>query len=247
MIKEHDRYAREYYDDLLRSLPEEYTFYRWRSSPAAMLDYRETRRAILRALKGNGGRRMLEVGCGDGTWTELLAERADSLRCIEQSEEMITRAKERLKRFPDIVYVNENFPTSIPQELCDTAVSVRAFEYFGDKTLAAAGFARSLKPGGTLVLVTKNALRYRKDIARGTEKLHAIEIDRRETVRILRAAGFEIVRVYPAIIKWRPELFLPRTVFDGLQWLCVFASRFLRIVDPLPRFTESYLYIARKM
>ncbi len=43
---------------------------------------------------------VLELGCGIGEWTQVIAEVAKSVTCIESSQNMIKRAKERLVKSP---------------------------------------------------------------------------------------------------------------------------------------------------
>jgi tRNA (cmo5U34)-methyltransferase len=54
---------------------------------------------------------VLDIGCGDGIITHELLSIDSSIRAtlIEGSDDMLSRAKERLKDFPDIKYMHSSF------------------------------------------------------------------------------------------------------------------------------------------
>lgn len=67
----------------------------------------------------------LELGCGTGEWTQVMTEVAKSVTCIESSQNMITRAKERLEKSPiQPFFINGDFfDDTLSIEPCDVVVS----------------------------------------------------------------------------------------------------------------------------
>jgi trans-aconitate methyltransferase len=150
--------VRDYYDSQVASLCGSYTDERWHSSPIRESEYRQTARALRKALGKHRYRKMLEIGPGDGVWTPLLCEHvAGCAHLVEQSEEMIRRARQRLSSFLDVTYEHSDFVTSQPPAENDLIVAIRSFEYFQSKKAALCKMRDLLAPGGHIVIVTKNA------------------------------------------------------------------------------------------
>jgi SAM-dependent methyltransferase len=79
------------YDDLyLRRDPD------WRKDLEALAD------EIAKALSG---RRVLEVACGTGFWTEIAAKTATRVVAVDSSEKMLELARKRKKRNANVEYV----------------------------------------------------------------------------------------------------------------------------------------------
>jgi len=151
-------YVKEYYDEYIGGLPEEYTKNRWFSSTVSKLDHRQTRRSLLRALGNGKYNNVVEVGPGDGAWTtDILKHVTGSMYLIDQSEEMIARAKARLSEYTNIFYEVLDFLNANTPNNNDLLVSVRCFEYFTDKDKAAQKMYDLLAPNGRLILITKNS------------------------------------------------------------------------------------------
>ncbi len=66
-------------------------------------------------LTGN----VLEIACGTGEWTEVLARNADSVTALDSSSDMIKRNKARLKDNPKVRYVLADFYDWKPDKLYD--------------------------------------------------------------------------------------------------------------------------------
>jgi SAM-dependent methyltransferase len=67
----------------------------WRRDLEALAD------AMVRALSG---RRVLEVACGTGFWTEIVAKVAEHVTAIDVSEKMLTIAHKRKKSSSNVEY-----------------------------------------------------------------------------------------------------------------------------------------------
>ena len=241
-----NEYVRESYDEGLRRMERDYTSARWFSSPEARFDYEQTRRALERALPAGSLGRVLEIGPGDGTWTKLFAESTGELTLLDQSGEMLERAREQLGARPNISYVLSDIAAyELPSHRYDLIIGVRCFEYFEDKRFVLRKLIAALAPGGRLILVTKNP-RYRSLKSKTAKLLHTAQIGKRELVRMLGACGFTVEAVYPATFRWKSSYALTRGLFRALHALSVYSRGKLTVPFLTDRATESYVYIARR-
>lgn len=240
-----DAFVRTYYNEHLRGLEEEYTAYRWHATPATRFDYGQTMRAIQHALGTRRFSRVLEVGPGDGAWTPLVAERSDTLVLLDQSEEMLSRAQERLGRYAHITYERSDFLEYESAQKFDLIFSVRCFEYFEDQAAAVRKLRSLLVPGGKLVLVTKNRT-YVSFRERAGRRLHKNMVSREEMVALLVDAGFSVQTVLGAVVRVKAGYVLSRVLFGALHVLHVATGGRVAIPWLSDRLTESYLYVAER-
>jgi demethylmenaquinone methyltransferase/2-methoxy-6-polyprenyl-1,4-benzoquinol methylase len=114
--------------------------------------------AAARAAGTTPGSRVLEIGCGTGAVTERLVEQGARVTALDQSPEMLERARRRLAdAAPSSVQWLERTASEIdalPAASYDVVVSSLCFSDMSDDerrfTLREA--ARVLRPGGTLVV-----------------------------------------------------------------------------------------------
>ncbi len=111
---------------------------------------------IIAQLTLNGDERVLDIGCGDGTVTAVLAARVPRGRVlgIDTSEEMIAFAKAKL---PPTRISNLSFTIGDAASLkfdhdFDLVVSFSCLHWVQDQAAVLRGIHESLKPGGRIVL-----------------------------------------------------------------------------------------------
>jgi ubiquinone/menaquinone biosynthesis C-methylase UbiE len=126
----------------------------WTGSKIAKFDYVQTKKALLRSLNPTGSDRILEVGCGPGTWTGLIASRCSKLVAIDMSENMIKKAKEHIHE-DNLTFIQSDFMDHDFKEKFDKIFSVRVFEYIQSKKDFFRKVCSLLNSGGELVIVTK--------------------------------------------------------------------------------------------
>lgn len=148
-----------------RTAPE-YLERRWFHSRATRWDYRMTKRTLLDELRPMARERMLEIGCGPGTWTREVAARSREVVAVDISENMIAEARKFTHGLP-VNFIHSDFLASKPEGAFDKIYSARAIEYIRDQDLLAKKIASLLAPGGTVVLITKT----RFSIWRGRTRL----------------------------------------------------------------------------
>ena len=107
---------------------------------------------ILRAVPQGCGD-ALDVGCGDGLLVRRLAGRARRVTGIDNSAEMIGRARELAAGHPDLAFVEGDFLTAdLPGAGYDFICSVTAIHHM-EFEAALTRMRELLRPGGTLVVV----------------------------------------------------------------------------------------------
>ncbi len=126
----------------------------WAGSKIAEFDYVQTKKALLRSLDPTESDRILEIGCGPGTWTDLIASRCSKLVAVDISEKMIEKAKENIHN-DNVTFINSDFTDHDFKEKFDKIFSVRVFEYIPNKKDLFKKACSLLNPGGELVIITK--------------------------------------------------------------------------------------------
>ena len=103
--------------------------------------------------------KLLDLGCGDGVLTEELYKTNGALSAtlVDGNDGMLRRARERLKKFQDVSYVQASF-----QEILDGAVQLGSYDFcvssmaihhleLGEKASLFRYIASLLTPGGRFV------------------------------------------------------------------------------------------------
>jgi ubiquinone/menaquinone biosynthesis C-methylase UbiE len=239
-------YVKEYYNTELKNLDENYTNRRWFASVESKFDYEQTKYAFLSAVGSPEYASGLEVGPGDGVWTNMIAERFDALELLDQSEEMLKRAKEVLSAHTDITYTNANFADhELSASKYDFIFSVRCFEYVVDKADAIKKFYNALMPGSTFVLITKNP-GYKTQKEWNKPLLHTQQIGKKELVSLLQKQGFVVDAVYPAVMRWKSKYMFFRGIFWLLHRIAVLTKGRVYVPWLTDASTESYTYVLTK-
>jgi len=98
--------------------------------------------------------RVLDVGCGAGTWTELFARRYNTVMGIEQSSLMLKVARERVARLPNVTILEGDGRHDLPEGSFDMIFLGGLCMYLNDSDVIT--LLRSLKnrlvEGGAIIL-----------------------------------------------------------------------------------------------
>jgi trans-aconitate methyltransferase len=234
--------VREYYNKHLKQLDDEYIQSRWFSSKVAQFDYEQTRLAITHALRRQDKADVLEVGPGDGVWTDLILPIHKKLTLLDQSDEMIARAQKRLSQHEDIKYRRSDISDFETTEQYGLIFAIRCFEYFEHKPEDLQRMYDMLREGGTLVVVTKNA----NYISRSKKKLHTRQVTRAEMHALLDGAGFERVEDFAATLRLKSAHAVSRVLFGAIHRLHVATSGRFSVPYLFDKATESYIFVAQK-
>ncbi|CZT55886.1 Trans-aconitate 2-methyltransferase [Eubacteriaceae bacterium CHKCI005] len=103
---------------------------------------------LLQYVNRDPDQNILDVGCGTGVLTNLLAVHGARVVGLDASEDMIAVAKES---YPNVTFVEGN-ATHLPfQEEFDTVFSNAVFHWIQHQAELLDGICRALRPGGRLV------------------------------------------------------------------------------------------------
>lgn len=205
-----------------------YSNSRWEGSSVATYDYEITKQVLLNELALERDDRVLEIGCGPGTWTELIAPQVRSVTAVDIAAAMIGIAQKRVVS-GHVTFWHGDFIQFDDQEAYDSVFCVRVLEYFSDKLQVIQRIATLLKPEGRLVLIAKSTptlLTLRRNVIEKAlpktfeskngppgQRISANALD-----QIMRDTGFSQVRYYPVVIR------LPWFA-RGQYWLPLLGSR----------------------
>lgn len=240
------KYVKDYYDKFLGKLKGDYSNFRWFSSEFTRFGYRQTKRAISQTLGKKEFNNILEVGCGDGVWTELLVKKCQYLTALDVSGQMIERIKKRLRSFSNIEFICADFlKNNLPPDKYDLILAIRSFEYFPNKQKAIEEIYRLLKRGGYALIITKNphVLTFQK---KKIKILHSDQIDIKLLKEMLLGKGFEIKKVYPAILGRKLSSSFSRVLFNIIHRISLSNLGWLIPSFFQKYFTESFLIFVKK-
>jgi ubiquinone/menaquinone biosynthesis C-methylase UbiE len=96
-------------------------------------------------------RHVLEIGCGTGEFSRLLAARAEKVLAIDLSPQMIRLAREYSKLYPNIDFVTSDVMTyQLTDNQFDCIASLTTFHHLPTETILRK-IKKALKPGGAFV------------------------------------------------------------------------------------------------
>jgi ubiquinone/menaquinone biosynthesis C-methylase UbiE len=165
------------------------------------------------------GKRGLDVGCGEGYGTAILAQRAEHIVAVDISEKAIAHAtaKYQQKNVEFHCFPAEKLP--FPDASFDLVVCLELIEHARDHLAVMREMRRVLRRGGVLILSTPN----RRIVSPGSptplSEFHVREFDVRETQELCRRYFSEV------------EFFTQRNPFAGSRRLIRWAMSldFLRL------------------
>jgi SAM-dependent methyltransferase len=152
-------------------------------------------RWIFDRVRGSIGQRVLEIGCGTGTFTQFLADR-ELVVGVDVEEAYVRASRQRFQDRPNVVIRLDDISRSadsLQRYRFDSAVSVNVFEHIPDDRLAMKAAFSVLQPGGRLTLLVPShpALMSPFDRAIGHYRRYTKPALREK----LEAAGFVVERM----------------------------------------------------
>jgi len=126
----------------------------WRASGIGAITEHLQRRLILALVDDVSGRRVLDVGCGDGELAVELSRRGAVVTGIDASSDMIEAARARARREgTNITFiVGEAARIPFAPEAFDVVVAVTILCFAAEPAPVFREIARILRPGGVLVI-----------------------------------------------------------------------------------------------
>lgn len=102
------------------------------------------------------GLSVLDVGCGAGLASEALARRGAAVTGIDASADAIAAARRHAEAQGLSVTYRHGMPEDLPPASFDAVLALEVIEHITARAEFAAALARSVKPGGQVVLSTIN-------------------------------------------------------------------------------------------
>jgi SAM-dependent methyltransferase len=135
-----------------RSLAAAYA--RWRASRLGRITDAIEQRELLRQCSPIAGKRVLDVGCGDGFFSIAIAKAGAVVTGVDTDEEMLSAARaSAVRESVPITFVMAD-ARSLPFQdaTFDLVVAVSLLCLMRDREAALAEMTRALKPGGRIVI-----------------------------------------------------------------------------------------------
>lgn len=109
----------------------------------------------------NNGKRILDVGCGDGTFLSLIKDRYEEVYGIDISETSLKES--RMKNIQTKIYDSDKSPIPYPSNYMDTVACLDVIEHVFDPDKIISEIYRVLLPDGIFVVSCPN-IRYWRHI-----------------------------------------------------------------------------------
>ena len=143
--------------------------------------------------------RVLDAGCGDGTFAEMIARRHPGWSVVgaDVSDSMLDRGRVALSGLPNVELVHADVTEDLGTDVYDVVASIEALEEIPDDTAALRRMVAALRPGGLFVAHVPE--RDWRPVLPGSEAIwrnevrHGYAAD--ELASRLRELGLEEVRI----------------------------------------------------
>lgn len=168
---------REIYDEAASY----YQTLRWFKSRLTRLEYAQTEDTLLQRFHfvPDSKGRYLEIGCGPGTWTKVVAAHSAQVVALDISANMIEQAQRYIGDAKNVTFVHGDAIHYQPDGLFDGYFSFRVVEYIDGWQDTLTRVAAHVAPGGRAVICTKTPI----SVYRGTGR------ERWFTTGVKRALG----------------------------------------------------------
>jgi ubiquinone/menaquinone biosynthesis C-methylase UbiE len=137
------------------------------------------------ASRWAAGKRVLDIACGEGYGSALLARRAGHVLGVDVSAEAIDHAKRAYPRVANVEFkVGSCTAIPAPDASVDVVVSFETIEHIAEHEEFLAELARVLKPDGVAILSSPNKAEY-TDKRRTENEFHVKELYREELAELV--------------------------------------------------------------
>ncbi len=130
----------------------------WYSSRAGKMYDRFEKKAFDELLANyHGGKKLLEIGCGTGHWSEYFADNGFEVTGVDVSESMMKKAKE--KQIPNTAFqVADGRKLPFEDDAFNVVSAVTVLEFSSDAEKILSEMVRCVKKNGTILLGLLNSL-----------------------------------------------------------------------------------------
>ena len=136
------------------------------------------------------GRTVLEVGCGEGYGTAMIASVAKQVLGVDYDQPAISHAA---ATYPQAAFARANLAAlPIGDAGMDVVATLQVIEHVWDHPQFVRECARVLRPGGTLLVTTPNRLTFSPGLDKPVNPFHTREFTAAELTRLLSRCGFAV-------------------------------------------------------
>lgn len=204
------------------------------SSPAGKLRW-QRRVEMFGAFVGNNGKRILEIGCGTGLFTQEICKTDNEVTAIDISPELLSLARMRVRKENVTFRIENAYDSSFEDSSFDYVVGSSCLHHL-DIDRAFKEIYRLLKPGGQFMFTEPNMVNPQIALQKNVSWLKRIAGDSPDETAFLRfalkgkiqLAGFKNVSIAPFDFV-HPSI--PRIMLDWLVPL-------LNFIEKLPLLRE---------
>ena len=158
--------------------------------PAENYWFRRHEVAYEYALPLVSGRRVLEVGCGEGYGTALLASAAATIVGVDYDALTVAHAA---RRYPQARFVRANLAAlPVATGTVDVVVTLQVIEHVWNHPEFVRECRRVLRPGGRLLVTTPNRLTFSPGRDEPLNPFHTKEFTGAELGALLTACGLQV-------------------------------------------------------
>jgi SAM-dependent methyltransferase len=162
--------------------------------PAENYWFRRHEAAYEFALPLVAGSSLLEVGCGEGYGTALLASSARQVVGVDYDAVTVAHAS---RTYPQAAFVRGNLAAlPVPSDTVHVVATLQVIEHVWNHPEFVRECFRVLRPGGSLFVTTPNRLTFSPGLESPVNPFHTKEFTADELVALLTRCGFRIEAVY---------------------------------------------------
>lgn len=229
---------KDQYNDNVKGM-EDYEYQRWFSRKSSIHAYNQTKLTINNFFKNKKYDKIIEIGCGAGTWTKEIEKYSNSILGVDISKNMLEFAKKNIKsgsiefRIMDFLDIDESIYNNF-----DGLISIRMLRFISDLDLFLQKAISVITPDGFCLIITVNPLWIKRKIIRSQEDKH-VNITLRGPLNLklkMIEYGFKDIRVRPAVIYVPPPL---KPALKFYNWLYEL-NQTRELSRKLAILTESY-------
>ena len=150
------------------------TYDKWYETAEGAMYDRLEKKAISKCLLRNvQGRKLLEIGCGTGHWSQFFDENGFEVMGVDVSERMISKALEK-KLQNTSFYIDDGHFLPFKDGVFDVTAAIVTLEFVRDAELVVREMARcTRRPGGQLLIGVLNVLaRFNRKRQQSPESLY---------------------------------------------------------------------------
>lgn len=145
------------------------------------------------ALPLAAGRRVLEVGCGEGYGTALLSSRAADIVGIDYDTVAVAHAS---RTYPGVEFVRANLAAlPVANRSVDLLATLQVIEHVWNHPEFVGEGLRVLRPGGRMLVTTPNRLTFSPGLDEPVNPFHTVEFTAVELAALLSECGFAVETV----------------------------------------------------